>query len=405
MGLRGEAAIIGFVELAPERKASRPPMFSIEQYASLSQGVLHDAGVDPRVVDGLVCSGLAESRRFAPATLAEYLGIEINFGEVVDLGGATAAGMVWRAAAAVELGLCNAVLAVLPGSANYPKPSAALAADARAEGSNGAFGASSQLYGSPQAEFEIPYGNLGQNAPYAQIARRYAAEFGYDPRATAKIAVDQRTNACATPDAIFHGKPLTIDDVLASPMVADPLHMLEIVMRCHGGAGVLIANADVAKKSRNRPVWIKGCGERVAYKTPTYAEDLLRSPISGASDAAFAMAGLGRGDVDMASIYDCYTITVVMSLEDAGFCQKGEGMQFAAAHDLTYSGDFPVNTAGGQLSFGQAGTAGGMHHVCDGVRQIMGRAGQAQVSDCDTAFVSGNGGIMSEQVALLLQGD
>ena len=405
MGLRGEAAIIGFVELAPERKASRPPMFSIEQYASLSQGVLHDAGVDPRLVDGLVCSGLAESRRFAPATLAEYLGIEVKYGEVVDLGGATAAGMVWRAAAAVELGLCNAVLAVLPGSANYPKPSAPVPADAKAEGSNGAFGASSQLYGSPQAEFEIPYGNLGQNGPYAQIARRYAAEFGYDPRATAKIAVDQRTNACATPDAIFHGKPLTIEDVLASPMVADPLHLLEIVMRCHGGAGVLIANADIAKKSGNRPVWIKGCGERIAYKTPTYAEDLLRSPIAGASDTAFAMAGIERGDVDMASIYDCYTITVVMSLEDAGFCRKGEGMQFAAAHDLTYSGDFPVNTAGGQLSFGQAGTAGGMHHVCDGVRQIMGRAGQAQVPDCNTAFVSGNGGIMSEQVALLLQGD
>ncbi len=405
MGLRGEAAIIGFVGRARERKASRPPMFSIEQYASLSQGVLHDAGVDPRLVDGLVCSGLAESRRFAPATLAEYLGIEVNYGEVVDLGGATAAGMVWRAAAAVELGLCNAVLAVLPGSANYPKPSTPVPADARAEGSNGVFGASSQLYGSPQAEFEIPYGNLGQNAPYAQIARRYAAEFGYDPRATAKIAVDQRTNACATPDAIFYGKPLTIDDVLASPMVADPLHLLEIVMRCHGGAGVLIANADIAKKSGNRPVWVKGCGERIAYKTPTYAEDLLRSPISGASDAAFAMAGLDRGDVDMASIYDCYTITVVMSLEDAGFCQKGEGMQFAAAHDLTYAGDFPVNTAGGQLSFGQAGTAGGMHHVCDGVRQIMGRAGQAQVPDCNTAFVSGNGGIMSEQVALVLQGD
>ena len=152
-------------------------------------------------------------------------------------------------------------------------------------------------------------------------------------------------------------------------------------------------------------IYAGGFGEHLSYKTPTYAEDLLRSPISGASDAAFAMAGLGRGDVDMASIYDCYTITVVMSLEDAGFCQKGEGMQFVADHDLTYSGDFPVNTAGGQLSFGQAGTAGGMHHVCDGVRQIMGRAGQAQVRDCDTAFVSGNGGIMSEQVALLLQGD
>jgi acetyl-CoA acetyltransferase len=401
MGLRGDAAIVGYTELPATKRPTGPLEFTIEQWTRLAAAALADAGLEASDVDGICTGHLQESQIFVPSTIIEYLGIRANFAELVDLGGASSAAMVWRAAAAVELGLCQAVLCVVPATMLTPR-SAAKPVD---YGDMLYFGASSNRYGSPQAEFEIPYGNLGQNAPYAQIARRYAAEFGYDPRATAKIAVDQRVNACATPDAIFHGKPLTIDDVLASPMVADPLHMLEIVMRCHGGAGVLIANADVAKKSGNRPVWIKGCGERIAYKTPTYAEDLLRSPIAGASDAAFAMAGLDRGDVDMASIYDCYTITVVMSLEDAGFCQKGEGMRFVAAHDLTYAGDFPVNTAGGQLSFGQAGTAGGMHHVCDGVRQIMGRAGQAQVRDCDIAFVSGNGGIMSEQVALVLQGD
>ena len=107
----------------------------------------------------------------------------------------------------------------------------------------------------------------------------------------------------------------------------------------------------------------------------------------------------------MASIYDCYTITVLMTLEDAGFCGKGEGMAWLAEHDLTFRGDFPINTAGGQLSYGQAGMAGGMHHVVDGARQVMGRAGGAQVADCHTAFVTGNGGIMSEQVALILGGD
>jgi acetyl-CoA acetyltransferase len=150
---------------------------------------------------------------------------------------------------------------------------------------------------------------------------------------------------------------------------------------------------------------VKGFGERLTFKTPTYAPDLLRSPISAAADRAFAMAGVDRGSVSVASIYDCYTITVLMSLEDARFCEKGKGMEFVNSHDLTFRGDFPLNTAGGQLSFGQAGMAGGMHHVCDGARQVMGRAGEAQVRDCDTAFVSGNGGIMSEQVALVLQGD
>jgi acetyl-CoA acetyltransferase len=398
-GLRGEAAVVGIAELPAERRPTRPPLFTLDQYALLAKMVVDDAGVDPARINGLLTHGVAESSMFAPATLCEYLGLALDFGERVDLGGATSAGMVWRAAAAVELGVCDAVLAVVPGWASTPQ------SQNRPPPAPNWYGASSNAYGSPQAEFEIPYGNVGQNAPYAQIAQRYAAEFGYDPTAVAKIAVDQRTNACAHPGAVFHGTPITVDDVLASPMIADPIHMLETVMRVHGGAGVLIANADIARRSRNRPVWITGFGEHIAFKTPTYADDLLCTPIARAAGKAFAMAGLSPLDVDIASIYDCYTITVLMSLEDAGFCGKGQGMSWVTGRDLTYRGDFPLNTAGGQLSFGQAGMAGGMHHVVDAARQIMGRAGDAQVHDCHTAFVTGNGGIMSEQVALLMRGN
>jgi acetyl-CoA C-acetyltransferase len=398
-GLRGEAAIIGIAELPAERMQTRPPSFTLDQYAMLAKMVLDDAGVEAAVVNGLVCHGLAESDMFAPATLSEYLGLPVNFGERVDLGGATAAGMVWRAAVAVELGLCDAVLAIVPGSAVLPTSTR------HPPSPPSWYGASSNKYGSPQAEFEIPYGNVGQNGPYAQIAQRYAALFGYDPTALAKIAVDQRTNACAHPGAVFHGKPMTVDDVLASPMIADPIHMLETVMRVQGGTGVLIANADIARRSRHRPVWIAGFGEHIAFKTATYAEDLMTTPVSRAAQRAFAMAGLGPAEVDVASLYDCYTITVLMTLEDAGFCAKGEGMTWVNQHDLTFAGDFPLNTAGGQLSFGQAGMAGGMHHVVDAARQVMGRAAAAQVADCNHAFVSGTGGIMSEQVALVLGGD
>jgi acetyl-CoA C-acetyltransferase len=398
-GLRGEAAIIGIAELPGERRPTRTPLFTLDQYALLAKLVIEDAGVDPACVNGLLTHGVAESAMFAPATLCEYLGMALDFGERVDLGGATSAGMVWRAAAAVELGICDAALAVVPGSASVPQ------SQRHPPPAPNWYGASSNTYGSPQAEFEIPYGNVGQNAPYAQIAQRYAAEFGYDPAAVAKIAVDQRANACAHPGAVFHRTPITVDDVLASPMIADPIHMLETVMRVHGGTGVLIANADIARRSRNRPVWIKGFGEHIAFKTPTYAEDVLCTPIARAADKAFAMAGLSRSDVDVASIYDCYTITVLMSLEDAGFCAKGQGMSWITEHDFTYRGDFPLNTAGGQLSFGQAGMAGGMHHVVDAARQVMGRAGNAQVPDCNVGFITGNGGIMSEQVALLIRGD
>ncbi|WP_275745684.1 thiolase family protein [Nocardioides sp. YIM 152315] len=399
MGLRGEAAIVGIAELPAERKQTRPELFTIDQYAQLARQVIDDAGLPPEVVNGLVTHGVAESEMFAPATLSEYLGLPLDFAERVDLGGATSAGMVWRAAVAVELGICDAVLCVVPGSLMVPRSQRQQPAATPPW-----YGASSGRYGSPQAEFEIPYGNVGQNGPYAQIAQRYAAEYGYDPRSTAKIAVDQRTNACAHPGAVFHGKPITVDDVLASPMIADPIRMLDVVMRVQGGAAVLVANADLARRGRHRPVWVKGFGEHVAFKTPTYAADLLQTPIARAADRAFDMAGLRRDDVDVASIYDCYTITVLMSLEDAGFCPKGTGMRWVTEHDLTFRGDFPVNTAGGQLSFGQAGTAGGMHHVVDGARQVMGRSSEAQVPDCHTAFVTGNGGIMSEQVALLLQG-
>jgi acetyl-CoA C-acetyltransferase len=398
MGLRGEAAIIGMVELPPERHPTRAPATSLEQWALLAKQALDDAGIRPDQVDGICTSGIRESEAFVPSTIVEYLGLPVNFAEYVDLGGATSAGMIWRAAAAIELGLASVVLCVTPGGPLPEAERAALASGVR-------YGASSNLYGSPQAEFEIPFGYLGQNGPYATIARRYATEFGYDPRALAKISVDQRTNACAYPPAIFHGRPITIEDVLASPMIADPIHLLEIVMPCSGGAAIVVASADVARQAaRHRPVLVKGFGERVAWKMPPYAADLMHSPIQQAAEQAFAMTSVSRDDIDMISVYDCYTITVLMTIENAGFCELGKGMEFVNSHDLTFRGDFPCNTHGGQLSFGQAGLAGGMSHVCDAVRQIMHRAGDAQVRDCDTAFVSGNGGIMSEQVALILQG-
>ena len=401
-GLQGDAAIVGYVELPPERlsKASPAP-FTLEQWALLASSALEDAGLSAEQVDGIVTSHLGESEIFVPSTVAEYLGVRANFAELLDLGGASAAGMVWRAAAAIELGLCDVVLCALP--ARYITPSSELKPKTLTDAVF--FGSSSNQFGSPQAEFDIPYGNLGQNGPYGQVAQRYAYEYGYDERAMAKIVVDQRVNANHTDGAIWKDTPLTIEDVLASPVIADPLHMLEIVMPCVGGAAVVVASAEVAARARNRPVWIKGFGEHVPYKTPTYAENLLDTPIRKAADTAFGMTDLTRDQMDMVSIYDCYTITVLLSLEDAGFCEKGKGMSFVSDHDLTFRGDFPLNTAGGQLGFGQAGLAGGMHHVCDATRQIMGRAGAAQIADCNRAFVSGNGGILSEQTTLILEGD
>jgi acetyl-CoA acetyltransferase len=187
-------------------------------------------------------------------------------------------------------------------------------------------------------------------------------------------------------------------------MVADPLHVLEIVMPVAGGAALIITNKEVAARARKRPAFITGFGEHLAFKSPSYAEDMLRTPIGPASERAFAMAGLKPKDVDAAQIYDCYTITTLLTLEDAGFCGKGEGMAFVREHDLTWRGDFPMNTHGGQLSFGQSASAGGMSQVIEAVTQIAGAAGERQLGRCDSVYVSGTGGVMSEQGALILQG-
>jgi acetyl-CoA acetyltransferase len=399
----GHAAIVGCAQYKPEKQSSAPTAFHLEQVADLTRLALTDAGMEARQIDGLVVTGpyFNETYHLVPAMVGEYLGLGLNFGEVVDLGGAAAVGMVWRAAAAIESGLCEAVLCViqarLPPMNEYERL-------AFIQNLN-QYGAHSGKSGAPEAEFDLPYGHVAQNTGYAMIAKRYAAQYGYDSRALAKIAVDQRTNACANPDAFFYGKPLTIDDVLNSRMVADPLHLLEIVMPTAGGAAVIVARKDIERANGNRPAVIRGFGERIQSKSPTYAADMLSTPIGPASRRAFAMSGFKCADMHMAQIYDCYTITVLLTLEDAGFCPKGTGMQFVLEHDLTYKGNFPMNTHGGQLSFGQAAAAGGMSQVIEAVQQIQGRCGQRQLRRHDLAYVSGTGGVMSEQTALILEGE
>ena len=399
MGLRGEAAIVGFAEFKHERKYEGPRLFTIEQWSELTAMALDDAGLRLADVNGIACTDIRESGMFTPATIVEYMGQPVNFAERIDLGGASSVGMVWRAAAAIELGIADVVVCATPA---LPIPSNP---EPRSIDPRRFFQSSSNEWGSPQAEFEIPYGNLAQNCGYAMIAQRYGAQYGYIEEAMAKLVVDQRQNGALNPLAAFYGKPTTVEEVLTSKMIADPLRMLEIVMPVAGGGAVVVASREVAERCRHRPAWIAGFGEHLTVKTPTYAKDMCATPVGPASKQAFTMAGVGVQDIDAAQIYDCYTITVLMTLEDAGFCAKGEGQRFIMDSDLTHDGSFPLNTHGGQLGMGQAGAAGGMTQVVEAARQIMGRAEARQVSTCDNVYVSGTGGIMSEQAALILQGN
>lgn len=403
MGLQGHAALVGAAQYKPEKYASAPRMFHLEQVADLATQALADAGLGLSDVDGLITSGpqFHEAGMFVPAMAGEYLGVRLNFAEVIDLGGASSVGMVWRAAAAIELGMCDTVVCVIPSRMAPTTPDD----DHMLEVMRGSrFGGHSTRFGAPEAEMDLPYGHMAQNTGYAMIAQRYAATYGWDAAALARICVDQRFNACHNRDAMFYGQPITVEDVLASRMVAEPLRMLEIVMPVAGGGAMVLTRADKARSCRHRAVRVIGAGEHVHSKSPTYATDMLSTPIGPASRKAFAMAGLKPSDMHMAQIYDCYTITVLLTLEDAGFCAKGEGLKFLREHDFTFKGDFPMNTHGGQLSFGQTGSAGGMTQVIEAMQQIQGRCGERQLARHDLAYVSGTGGVMSEQGALILQG-
>src|SRR5579863_844022 len=383
MSLKGKAAAIGIAELKPWKE---PPagVTPLKLMFQLTAEVLADAGLEKRDLDGLLVGmPFADPGMIYPASLAEVLGINPRMLNVVDIGGASAAGMIWRAAAAIDAGMCSAVLCIV---ADLNK-----------------MGDQKVPVISVQREFEAPYGNIGANCGYAMIANRHMHEYGTTPSQMAKVAVDQRKSAVKNPLAAFGDKLITIDDVLNSRMIVDPLHLFEIVSPCSGGSAVIIASPEVAKRAKRPPIWLLGAGEYANHASITYAPSLTDSPIKPAADLAFKMAGVERKDIDLVCPYDCYTITVLVTFEDAGFCKKGQGGPFAMEHDLTYAGDFPCNTHGGQLSFGQPGLGGGMSHVTEAIRQLMGRGDGRQVKDATLAYVNGNGGIMSEQASLILE--
>ncbi|MBI2867009.1 MAG: thiolase family protein [Chloroflexi bacterium] len=347
---------------------------------------IHDAGIDRAEVDGLlVYPPLAYSGHILfPTLVAEHLHLRPRYANVVHLGGASAAGMVWRAAAAIATGMCRTVLCLTGEAGEVRRSHQGGVAPRPSEG-----------------EFEISYGPLAPTHAYALIAQRHMHEYGTTSRQLAKVAVDQRFNACANPMAFFHGQPVTIEDVLNSRLVCDPLHLLDIVRPCAGAAALVVTSDSLAKRAKC-PVSLLGAAEAVSHTLITHAPSLTTTAIADTSARAFAMAGVTPQDIDLASIYDCYTIMVPLTLEDAGFCPKGQGGPFVEEHDITYKGDFPVNTHGGQLSFGQPAVAGGMSHITEAVRQLRGEAGQRQLRKCEVVFVNGNGGVIGEECSLIL---
>lgn len=384
---RGDAIISGISELMPVLDAGGRP--TLDFLAEAAARAVKDAGLAKDDLDGLLVTPPSEDSYFLwPSQVAEYLQLSPVFMNMVELGGASAAASVARAKLMVESGICRHCLCLSGGVWD------AQVFNTRAN--------KTAVMSQAEIDYELPYGPMGFNSGYALIARRHMYEYGTTPEQMAKIAVDQRTNALANPQALFNSRPLTIQDVLDSKVIVDPLHLLEIVRPCSGAAAVIVSRSDLDHNWPHHPVSILGFGEAYTHNSIPYAPQLSQSPVKMASQRAFRMAGLVPGDIDLVSLYDCYTITVLITLEDAGFCPKGLGGKFIADTDLTYNGDLPCNTHGGQLSCGQASFAGGMSHVIEAVRQLRGEAGPRQVRRNRLALVNGNGGVMSTQACLIL---
>jgi acetyl-CoA acetyltransferase len=378
---RLDAAITGIAELAPTVKSDRT---QLELVAAVARPAMLDAGLLPAEVDGfLVAPAMAGAPLTQPAIAAEYLGLTPMYCDLVDLGGATAAGMVWRAAAAIAAGACHHVLCALaetigrwsPGRTFWP--------------------------GLPRNEAEAIYGQAGATSAYALAADRHAAEFGTSDEQRAAVVVAQRRNAIGNELALYR-EPVVVQDIVASPMISSPLRLFEIVRSVSGAAAFIVSAGDTVVDRPRAGVWLHGFGERVAHNGIGQMPDLTHTPVADTASRAFAMAGVSPNNVNVAELYDCYTITVILTLEDAGFCRKGEGGAFVERVDFGPTSELPINTNGGQLCMGQAGLAGGATHVLQAVRQLRHDADTVQVPRCELAFVNGNGGLFSEQCSLVL---
>ncbi|MFI6940455.1 thiolase C-terminal domain-containing protein [Streptomyces sp. NPDC050418] len=347
-------------------------------HAQAARRALNDSGLDRSVIDGFASAGLGI---LAPVEVAEYLGLKPTWVDSTSVGGSTWEVMAAHAADAIAAGHANAVLLVYGSTARAD-------IKARRRTSNLSFGARGPL------QFEVPYGHT-LISKYAMAARRHMHEYGTTLEQLAEVAVQARANAASNPDAMFRD-PITVDDVLGGPMIADPFTKLHCCIRSDGGAAVLLVAEEYVADCAKDPVWVLGAGEHISHTTMSEWDDFTVSPAAVSGKLAFERAGVTPADIDIAEIYDAFTYMTLVTLEDLGFCAKGEGGAFVEKGRLTLTGDLPVNTDGGGLSAQHPGMRG-LFLLVEAVRQLRGEAGDGQVHKAggrlpELAVASGTGG-------------
>lgn len=381
--LRGSTAIVGAADTAVGKV---PDMSATELCVDGALRALADAGIDKDDVDGLVtCQSMAEPHMYHAETVAEYLQIFPKYCVTASAGGGTTFSVIRNAAAAIAAGICTTVLVSMADSLRSGLSREQAMAMQSSTG---------------HRQFEIPYGPTVP-AYYALLARAHMDRFGTTPEQMAAVAVTARNYALKRPGAQMT-EPITIEDVLTSRMIADPLHLLDCSLVSDGGAAIVLTAAANARNFRTEPVYLLGMGEGHSHEHVSQAHDLTTSAAVQSGGEAYAMAGLGPSDIDVAQIYDCFTPVVLIELEDLGFSPKGEGGAFVEAGATGPDGTLPMNTNGGLLSYCHPGNPGSMFGLTEAVFQLRDECGPRQVAGAETALVHGQGGIMSSHATLIL---
>jgi acetyl-CoA C-acetyltransferase len=373
MSIRGKAYIVGIYE-HPTRKAEDKSLAQL--HAESAKGALDDAGLTRADVDGYFCAGDAPG--LGPLSMADYMGLKLRHMDSTDSGGSSYIIHVGHAAEAIAAGKCSVALITLAG-----RP--------RSEGQ--ATGTAPRAAGSaaPDAQFENPYGPATANM-YAMCAMRHMHQYGTTSEQLAWIKVAASHHAQYNPHAMLRDV-VTVEDVVNSPMIADPLHRLDCCVISDGGGAIIVASPEVASSVKRPKVKIIGAGEAPKHQMAGHI-DLTYSGAVWSGPAAFAEAGVKPADIKYASIYDSFTITVLMQIEDLGFCEKGQGGRFVSDGNLiSGTGKLPFNTDGGGLCNNHPANRGGLTKVVEAVRQLRGEAHPAvQVKNCDLAIAHGTGG-------------
>lgn len=375
MNLRDKYCIVG---LGNTRYGKLPGFTTLSLLADAIQRALEDAGVNKDEVDAVLTKAPTSNFQMLwSAKVCQRIGIQPRVTATLDQAGASNIGLVGYAMMCIEAGMCSVALI--------------------AYGDNPATGSRSAY--TSLVDDDAAYGLLGTPACYAMIARRHMHEFGTTSDQLAAVAIATRNHAALNSNAQFR-ETFTLEEYRRSRFLAEPLRLLDCCPVSDGAAAIIVTSTERARDLRQRPVYVSGIGQSHAAWDFQYREQWTTSAARESGADAFRMAGIGPADIDCVQLYDCFTIVPLITLEDYGFCKKGEGGSFVESGRIDLTGDLPMNTSGGLLS--ETGMPG-MQLILEAVRQLRGECGERQVGGAHTCLVSGQGGVMTTHATLVLR--